>query len=302
MRLLRLLYTVPLRFRSLFRRDQVERDLEDEFRDHLERRIDAGIAQGMTSEDARNAALRSVGGVEQRKEECRDMRHVTPIEHCIQDFRFAVRQLRRYRGFAWAAVAVLALGIAASVAIFGFVDAALIKPLPYREPSRLVTVFGARPDLAPSQTRGNVSYLDFLDWQERSTRAFRSLAAYDVRNGFTLITPEGAERVSGLRVSSGFFHTLGVSPLLGRDFGRDEQGPAAPPTVVLSYHRVRADAAPPPVDLEHALGAQRRRSRLCGTELAALRSTPRCGGTRGRSASTGKRRTAREEPLSAAPC
>jgi hypothetical protein len=64
MRLLRLLYTVPLRFRSLFRRDQVERDLEDEFRDHLERRIDAGIAQGMTAEDARYAALRSLGGVE----------------------------------------------------------------------------------------------------------------------------------------------------------------------------------------------------------------------------------------------
>jgi macrolide transport system ATP-binding/permease protein len=108
--------------------------------------------------------------------------------------------------------------------------------LPYREPSRLVTVFGTRPDLAPSQTRGNVSYLDFLDWQERSTRAFRSLAAYDVRAGFTLITPEGPERVSGLRVSSGFFHTLGVSLLLGREFRRDEEGPSAPPSVVLSYN------------------------------------------------------------------
>jgi predicted permease len=246
MRLLRLLYTVPLRFRSLFRRDQVERDLEDEFRDHLERRIEAGIAQGMTPEDARYAALRSLGGVEQRKEECRDMRHVTAIEHRLQDFRFAVRQLLRYRGFTCAAVAVLTLGIAASVAIFGFVDATLIRPLPYREPSRLVTVFGTRPDLAPSRTRGNVSYLDFLDWQERSTRAFRSLAAYDVRAGFTLITPEGPERVSGLRVSSGFFHTLGVSPLLGREFRRDEEGPSAPPTLVLSYNawQTRFDGSP----------------------------------------------------------
>jgi predicted permease len=235
MRLLRLLYTVPLRFRSLFRRDQVERDLEDEFRDHLERRIDAGIAQGMTPEDARYAALRSLGGVEQRKEECRDMRHVTAIEHGIQDFRFAVRQLLRYRGFACAAVVVLALGVAASVSIFGFVDAALIRPLPYEEPSRLFTVFGMRPDAAASQKRGGTSYLDFLDWRERGARAFQSLAAYDVRSGFTLVTTERPERVSGLRVSSGFFDTLGVRPLLGREFRPDDESPSAPPTVMLSY-------------------------------------------------------------------
>ena len=234
MRLLRLLYTVPLRLRSLFRRDQVEQDLEDEFRDHLERQVEAGIARGLAHDEARYAAVRAFGAVEQRKEECRDMRRVNFIEHRLQDLRFAIRQLRRCRGFATTAIVVPALGIAASVTLFGFVDAAMIKPLPYAEPSRLVTVFGTRPDLAAGQNRGGVSYLDFLDWRERN-RAFSSVAAYDVRAGFTLETRMGPERVPGLRVTSAFFRTLGVTPLIGRDFAPDEEGAAAPPTVVISY-------------------------------------------------------------------
>jgi hypothetical protein len=141
------------------------------------------------------------------------MRGLAAIEPRIQDFRFAVRQLLRHRGFASVAVVVLALGVAASASTFGFVDAALIRPLPYEEPSRLFTVFGTRPDASTSQKRGGTSYRDFLDWRERGTQAFRSLAAYDVRAGFTLTTSEGPERVSGLRVSSGFFDTLGVRPV-----------------------------------------------------------------------------------------
>ena len=234
MRLLRLLYAVPLRLRSLFRRDQVEQDLEDELRDHLERQVGAGIAHGMTHEEARSAALRTLGGLEQWKEECRDMRHVNFIEHRLQDLRFAIRQLLRYRGFASAAIVVPALGIAASVALFGFVDAAMIKPLPYADPSRLVTVFGTRPDLESGQNRGSVSYLDLLDWRERN-RGFSSVAAYDVRAGFILESAMGPERVPGLRVTSAFFRTLGVRPLIGREFAADEEGVAAPPTALISY-------------------------------------------------------------------
>jgi macrolide transport system ATP-binding/permease protein len=231
---MRLLSTMRLRFRSLFRRGRVEQDLEDEIRDHLERQIDANVATGMTREDARNAALRAFGGVAQRKEECRDMRHVNLVDHGIQDLRFALRQLLKHRGFACTAIGVLSLGIAGSVAIFGFVDSALIKPLPYRDPSRLVTVFPARPDLAHGQTRGAVSYLDFIDWRSRN-RAFDSSAAYDVRGGFTLTMPSGPEPVPGLRVTSGFFRTLGVTPALGREFLSDEEGRTALPTVVLSH-------------------------------------------------------------------
>lgn len=162
------------------------------------------------------------------------MRHTSMIEHWLQDFRFAIRQLARYRGYGAAAVLVPSLGIAASVALFGFVDAAMIKPLPYGEPSRLVTMFGTRADLAAGQSRGGVSYLDFRDWRER-TRTFSSIAAYDVRAGFTVTTAAGPEPVPGLRVTSGFFRTLGVTLQLGRDFGPEDEGSAAPPAVIISY-------------------------------------------------------------------
>jgi predicted permease len=152
----------------------------------------------------------------------------------FRELRYAIRQLANDRVFTCTAVAVHALGIAASVAIFGFVDAALIRPLPYREPARLYTVFGTRPEFAHEQTRGSVSYLNFVDWRARNA-AFESIAAYDVRSGFTLMTSAGAERVSGLRVTSGFFRTLGVTPLLGREFQPSEEGRSAPATVMLSY-------------------------------------------------------------------
>jgi len=102
---------------------------------------------------------------------------------------------------------MLALGLSANVAIFGFVDSALVRPLPYEDPARLVTAFATRPEKAQVQVRGNVSYQDFLDWREQS-RSLRSMGAYDVRPGFTLTTPEGPQRVPGLSVTAGFFRTL----------------------------------------------------------------------------------------------
>ena len=224
-----------LRLRSLFRSDRVERELDEELRYHLEREFEERLAAGLPPEDARAAARRSMGAVTQHMEACRDMRRVTFIEHRIQDLRFARRQLRKHPGFAATAIVMLALGLGANVAILSFVDAALVKPLPYLNSSRLVTAFGTRPDLAGSQRRGYVSYLNFLDWRAR-TRAFASIAAYDVRAGFTLSTAAGPERVSGLRVTSGFFRTLGVVPVLGREFQSSEEGPAAAPTVMLTYN------------------------------------------------------------------
>lgn len=124
---------------------------------------------------------------------------------------------------------MLALGLGISVAIFGFVDAALLKPLPYRDPSRLVNV----TERVPLIPRARLSYLDYLDWKKLNT-VFSSMDVF-TGDGFALGTPTGSELVAGTRVSDGFFRTLGIAPMLGRDFYSGEDLPSAPPVVMLSY-------------------------------------------------------------------
>jgi macrolide transport system ATP-binding/permease protein len=151
------------------------------------------------------------------------------LEHISRDIRFAVRQLRTNPGFAGTAIVTLALGMAATIAIFAFVDAVLIRPLPYRDSSRLVGVF-ERTETFP---QSNLSYADYLDWKKLNT-VFASLSAYQ-GTGATLRATDGAERVPTARVSDDFFQTLGVVPALGRDFRPGEDLPSAQRTVLLSY-------------------------------------------------------------------
>jgi macrolide transport system ATP-binding/permease protein len=156
-----------------------------------------------------------------------------PFSTIRQDLRFALRQLRKSPGFTFAAILVFALGIAASTAIFAFVDAALVKPLPYHDPSRLVALY----ESIPVGDRYHISIGDYLDWR----RLNRTLTSVDVYrpDRFTFKTDSGAEEVSGARVSDGFFRTLGVAPYLGRDFRPGEDQPSAQPVVLLSYETWR---------------------------------------------------------------
>jgi predicted permease len=222
------------RIGSCFTHRRLDQDFTEELDSHVTMLTDENVRAGMSAEEARRQALIRIGGRTALQSEHRATRGLPLVETALQDLRFGVRQLWAHPGFATAAIGVLAVGIAANVAIFGFVDAALIRPLPFEQPSRLVTAFSTRPDRAPGQSRNLVSYLNFLEWRTRS-RAFKSIAAFDVRPGLVLRTPQGAERVTGLRVTSDFFATLGVRPVLGREFRPDEEGPAAPATVMLAY-------------------------------------------------------------------
>jgi macrolide transport system ATP-binding/permease protein len=217
------------RVSNLFSRNTMADEIDAEFRSHIEMRTEDNIAGGMSPEEARREASIQFGNPTATRERVTGIDTTLMLESILLDFRFADRQLRKNPGFALTAILVLALGVGATVTIFAFVDSALIKPLPYENPTRLVSLY----ESMATCPRCNVSYLDYLDWKKNS-KSFRSLEAWGFSN-YQLSSSEGAERVPGVRVSGGFFRTLGVTPILGRDFSAEEDTPAGPRTVLLSY-------------------------------------------------------------------
>jgi predicted permease len=218
-----------IRLAALLPAARRERDLSDEIESHLQLHIADNLRAGMPPDEARRHALLKLGGVEPTKEAYRDRRTLPVLENLLRDTRYAIRHLRKNPGFTCTAVLVLGLGMSASVAIFAFVDAALIQPLPYRDPARLVGLF-EKVQFCP---RCPLSYPDFLDWK-RLNKVFTAVDAF-AGNHFMLRTASGAEMADGAQVTAGFFKTLGVAPALGRDFRAGEDSPAAPRTVVIGY-------------------------------------------------------------------
>jgi predicted permease len=213
----------------MFGRRRTSDDFAEEIKAHLELEADELKQDGLTDDDARRKAKVHFGSIGMTQERFRVRNRIEWLDNIARDLRFAIRQLVKNPTFAATTVFVLALGLGASTAIFGFVDAALIKPLPYRHPGRLVSVF----ETVESCPLCNVSYLNFRDWQ-RVVRSFSSLDVWGY-DRYTVRTSGGTESADGTRVSDGFFRTLGVAPLLGRDFYAGEDKPGAPRTVILSY-------------------------------------------------------------------
>ncbi len=234
MSLQRWVYTFPLRLRSLFRRGRVEQELDEELRYHLERQIEENLEQGMSSEEARYAALRAMGGIEQQKEKCRDMRRVNFIEDLMQDLRYGVRVLVKSPVFTTVAVLSLALGIGANTAIFSVVNNLMLRPLPYPDSQQIMAVWHTPPQESfPGLNRFSVSPANYLDWKSQSN-AFERMAVYNY-SGFSLSSGDDPVPVIGAAVSSDFFSVLRSNASQGRTFFPEEEQPGAHQVVVISH-------------------------------------------------------------------
>jgi len=226
-------YTLPLRLRSLLKRHQVEQDLSEELRYHLEQKTREYSTADLTLEEAHRKALREFGGVELSKENCRDSRRVNFLETLAQDIRFAFRLLPKSPGFAAVAILTLALGIGASTAVFSLVEGILLKPLPYPNPDRIVL-----PELVspPGVNLGS----EYFPWGQiqfrlltRESYPFEFVGAFQ-NDSFNLTGSGEPSFLDGFRASADFFPALGVVPALGRTFTAEEDQPGHEYEVILS--------------------------------------------------------------------
>jgi macrolide transport system ATP-binding/permease protein len=212
----------------LFGRKRFRNELHEEMAFHREQAEKEFIAMGMTPQAAHYAAMRQFGNATRLSERSHEVVGFR-AETVWLDLHFALRQMFRNPGYAFVAIFILALGMGVSVAIFGFVDAALLQPLPYAQPNRLVAV----DERAAVFPRSNLSYQDWQDWK-RMNKSLNALEVY-TGIGYLLTTPSGTEPVAGARVSDGFFSTLGVRAMLGRVFLPGEDQPGRAKIVILSY-------------------------------------------------------------------
>ena len=223
MRLEHWLYTIPLRVRSIFWRAQVEQELDEELRLHLEQLIAQEIAAGKAPDEARHAALRQMDGIERRKEECRDMRRVQYIDNFVGDLRHGLRIVRKSPLFTAAIVAILALGIGANTAVFSIVDAVLLRPLAYESPGRLIKI---------AEAGANISSKEYLWWRDRRD-LFEKMAAQQ-RDDVVVTGIGEPDQVIAQRTTGGLFSLLGVHAQLGRTLIDSDDELNSPNAAVLS--------------------------------------------------------------------
>jgi putative ABC transport system permease protein len=217
--------------RALFRGGRTEQEMEREVRFHLEMETEENMRRGMSRAEARLAALRSFGGVERVKEECRDVKRNRALETWWQDVRFGARMLARQPGFTLLAVLTLALGIGANTAIFSVVYGVLLRPLPYEAGGQLIVVRQQAPLARVNDL--NFSVKEIADYRAQN-QTLADLAEHHSM-AFTLFGGTEPERIQAAVVSANFFDLLGVRPLLGRAFLPSDETHNAEAVLVLSH-------------------------------------------------------------------
>src|ERR1700682_1237446 len=259
------LYTIPLRLRSLFRRRHVEQELNEELQFHLEHKIEEGIANGLSPKEARYAAIRAMDGLEQRKEEMRDMRRIHWLTDFFEDARFAIRSLRRTPGLTAFVVITLALGIGMTSGTFSMVDALIFRPYPVPHPSAVVSLVSTSHD----NSFDNFSYREYLDIRDKTKSYAGVIANAEMEAvGFSAESSATPRVKGGMLVSGNYFHVLGVEPRLGRGFREDEdQVPGRGAVVVLGPDFWKHEFASDP-------GVIGRMIRLNGTNFTVIGVTP----------------------------
>ena len=220
------------RFRArALRRNRIESEFDDEIQFHVERETQENIARGMSPVEAHRKALREFGVRTPIKEELREVRGLNLIDTMVQDMRYGVRLLRRNPGFAAAAALTIALAIGATTAVFSVVYGIVLRPLPYREPERLVSVWSDVP--AMDLPRVFVGAANYRDWRTQND-VFEDMTLVRHVANFNIHGGGEPERLLGARVTASAFNVLGVSPALGRPFREDEEQVGNDRVVLLS--------------------------------------------------------------------
>ena len=216
--------------RQLFSRRRLYGELSDEIREHLEEKIEELVAGGMSRKEAAAAARREFGNVGLVEEDSREVWRWPSIENLVADVRYGLRILRKNPGFTAVAVLTLALGIGANTAIFGVVNAVLLRPLPFKQPSRLMMLFEGIPKLGfPKMGFSGPDFAVFV----RAQKSFESVGVYQNKY-FNISGDREPERLMAARISSSVFPMLGAEPMLGRTFTIGEDAPGQN-VVILSY-------------------------------------------------------------------
>ncbi len=264
-----------VRMSGLFIRRHRDRDLADEMESHLQFHIDDNLRNGMTPSEARRQAVLRLGGIEAVKEAYRDRGSVPFIETLLQDLRYAARTLRKNAAFTTIAILTLALGVGANTAIFSVVNAVLLKPLPFKEPARLMrlwpTVIASNTDTS-AHDFGVASYPQFCDWMTR-TRTFEQVDAFRNRS-FDITGADHPERINGMMVSVGLPSLLGFQPILGRQFLPDELQTGKNRVALLSEGLWRRDFGADPHILDKAIKLNGQSYSIVGVLPAGFRYSP----------------------------